>query len=125
MAYLRGIFSSEFRDEPLIWEDAEYDDDVFFHHDTNDGSLILGNSLGDNHGADIYWFKKLDKDLELAFKKAVPLFRPQNIYQHIMPWGRSGEIPTYLDNGEPAKLTIVHLPLVRINFIREEDFTEL
>lgn len=125
MARIQGAFSSEHWDEPYIWQDTDDEDVMLYHHDVHDRTFILGVNLGDSKGANIYKFDKLDTDQASAFEKVVELMTPDNVYQNLIPWGKSDQIPTRLDNGEKVFLTISHLPDVRINYVRGEDLYEL
>jgi hypothetical protein len=123
MAEVRGYFSSDFIDEPVILRNPEDDleeikhSGYFAYHDIHAPSLVVGLSKGENIGAVIYQKSGVSKDPFEAFLSIGDMIKTENITGRIKPFFHSEGIPIKLDSGEAGILTLVHLPLVRITAV--------
>lgn len=100
---------SNLRDEP-IYEYSIEQGNLYYYHDQILGRLILARSLGDNQGAQVHLVEDFpDSPLNLTAKDIAAQANPENLYKELLPWF-STKIPTHLDSGEPAELTLQHRP---------------
>lgn len=125
MAEMRGLFQSDFEDEPIILRNPNDDPEAirhsgfFAYHDIHALSMVVGISKGDRMGGDIYEISGVSADPFEAFSSMRGFLKPENITGSILPFGHSKEIPIHTDEGEPGQLTIIHLPFIQVTKIIE------
>lgn len=94
-------------------------DHIFYHHSAHAGKLVVARCLGDTEGGLVY----MSDDEMWSAHEPTPrdiarVISDKYLHKFLFPW-HSIKIPTHLDGGEAATLTLHHEPTyIVLNKIR-------
>jgi hypothetical protein len=95
-------------DEP---DSEEYvqKENIFYHHSTHAGKLVVARCLGETDGGLVYMSDDKWTAQEPTPRDIARVISDKHLHKFLFPW-HSVKIPTRLDGGEPATLTLQHQP---------------